>query len=148
MNTCPVYRRSGGHSYGTTVPGPIGSVLEPSRAPFQHEGLPRACSLCGSCSEVCPVQIPLHHQLLAWRSELSAMGASPRRRRLMLAVMGRVMASPVSYRLVGWLARRVGGLLPSSLTSRLAQPWTRARDLPPLPRDSFRARYAARRAGP
>ena len=69
MNTCPVYRRSGGHSYGVTVPGPIGSVLAPARDGAAHAGLPHACSLCGSCTDVCPVQIDLHHQLLALRHD-------------------------------------------------------------------------------
>ena len=59
MNTCPVYRRSGGHSYEATVPGPIGSVLEPSRSPERSASLPHACSLCVSCADVCPVKIPL-----------------------------------------------------------------------------------------
>ncbi len=75
LNTCPVYRRSGGHSYGVAVAGPIGSVLAPAREPGRHADLPGACSLCGSCSDVCPVKIPLHHQLLTWRGELAARGA-------------------------------------------------------------------------
>src|SRR5690606_39665120 len=61
MNTCPVFRRSGGHSYGATVPGPIGSVLNPSTDSVRHKSLPYACSLCGSCTDVCPVKIQLHH---------------------------------------------------------------------------------------
>ncbi len=58
MNTCPVYRRSGGHSYETTVPGPIGSVLAPALDAEKHASLPFACRLCGSCTDVCPVKIP------------------------------------------------------------------------------------------
>ena len=70
MNTCPVYRRSGGHSYESTVPGPIGSILAPMREPEKHKTLPFACTLCGSCTDVCPVKIDLHHQLFAMRSVL------------------------------------------------------------------------------
>ena len=70
MNTCPVYRRSGGHSYESTVPGPIGSILTPLKDPAAHSSLPFACSLCGSCTDVCPVKIDLHHQLLAMRGFL------------------------------------------------------------------------------
>lgn len=62
MNTCPVFRRSGGHSYQTTVPGPIGSILAPARDPRAHHSLPYACSLCGSCTDVCPVKIDIHMQ--------------------------------------------------------------------------------------
>ncbi len=81
MNTCPVYRRSGGHSYRATVPGPIGSVLSPTRDAKRYKSLPYACSLCGSCTDVCPVRIPLHHQLLAWRKELVGNGLlSPSKR--------------------------------------------------------------------
>jgi len=144
MNTCPVYRRSGGHSYGTTVPGPIGSVLEPARAPRQHAALPRACSLCGSCSDVCPVRIPLHHQLLTLRGELAKRGGGPMRRRLGLALGGALLARPSLYRRVGWLLRRGAPWLPERWLYALAAPWTQGRDLPPLPRESFRELYAAR----
>jgi L-lactate dehydrogenase complex protein LldF len=60
MNTCPVFRRTGGHSYSTHVPGPIGSILAPLRQLDVHGSLPHACSLCGSCTAVCPVGIDLH----------------------------------------------------------------------------------------
>src|SRR5205085_8416711 len=60
MNTCAVYRRAGGHSYGVTVPGPIGSVVAPSIDAQKHGGLPFAFSLCDSFSDVCPVNIDLH----------------------------------------------------------------------------------------
>jgi L-lactate dehydrogenase complex protein LldF len=53
MNTCPVYRRSGGHSYGYTVPGPIGSVLTPGLDLERYASLPFASTLCGSCTAVC-----------------------------------------------------------------------------------------------
>jgi len=69
MNTCPVYRRSGGHSYGATVPGPIGSILNPARDPEKYATLPYACSLCASCTDVCPVKINLHELLLENRHE-------------------------------------------------------------------------------
>ena len=71
LNTCPVYRRSGGFSYRSTIPGPIGSVLGPMRDAREHYSLPYACSLCGSCTDVCPVRVPLHHQLLAWRGKIA-----------------------------------------------------------------------------
>ncbi|MEB2343550.1 MAG: LUD domain-containing protein [Deltaproteobacteria bacterium] len=67
LNTCPVYRRAGGHAYGTAVGGPIGAALAPALAPQEGGSLPWASSLCGSCTAVCPVRIDLHEQLLAWR---------------------------------------------------------------------------------
>ncbi|RIL05978.1 MAG: 4Fe-4S ferredoxin, partial [Proteobacteria bacterium] len=69
LNTCPVYRRAGGHAYGTAVAGPIGAVLAPAHGASE---LPWASSLCGSCTAVCPVRIDLHAQLLAWRRETPA----------------------------------------------------------------------------
>jgi L-lactate dehydrogenase complex protein LldF len=144
LNTCPVYRRSGGHSYATAVPGPIGSVLAPGRDAAAHASLPRACSLCGSCDEVCPVRIPLHTQLLAWRAELSERGLGGRRR-LALRALGRAMTVGWLYRIGGRALRRIGRLLPAGITRRLAAPWTRGRELPPLPAHDFRTLYARRR---
>ena len=65
LNVCPVFRTVGGHTYGTTYPGPIGSVLTPHLRgldEFQH--LSYASSLCGACTDACPVKIDLHHHLL------------------------------------------------------------------------------------
>ncbi|MEZ6081484.1 MAG: hypothetical protein R3C56_39185 [Pirellulaceae bacterium] len=83
MNTCPVYRRGGGHSYSNTVPGPIGSVLSaPSQDAHAHHSPPYARTLCGSCTDVCPVKIPLHHQLLACYGELAERKLIPFSKRL------------------------------------------------------------------
>ncbi|HQH27587.1 MAG TPA: LUD domain-containing protein, partial [Oligoflexia bacterium] len=65
LNACPVYRLIGGHAYNTAYPGPIGSVITPHLRGFpgwQH--MSSASSLCGACSEVCPVKIDLHRLLL------------------------------------------------------------------------------------
>ena len=139
LNTCPVYRRSGGHSYGVTVPGPIGSVLAPARDAARHAGLPLACSLCGSCSDVCPARVPLHHQLLAWRGALLEGGQVSARKRAILGLARRVLGSRAIYTASGRLARGAGRLLPKSLLHRLTSRWTRGRELPELPRQSFRA---------
>jgi L-lactate dehydrogenase complex protein LldF len=70
LNACPVYKNIGGHAYGVTYSGPIGSVITP-----QMQGLPEfkhlsyASSLCGNCTEVCPVRINLHELLLENRKE-------------------------------------------------------------------------------
>lgn len=68
LNACPVYKGIGGHSYNTPYQGPIGSVITPHLRGFREwYHLPYASSLCGACTEVCPVGIPLHHLLLANR---------------------------------------------------------------------------------
>lgn len=69
LNACPVYKNIGGHTYDTTYSGPIGSVITPhlkSMSEFGH--LSFASSLCGNCTEVCPVKINIHEMLLANRN--------------------------------------------------------------------------------
>jgi L-lactate dehydrogenase complex protein LldF len=144
MNTCPVYRRSGGHSYETTVPGPIGSVLAPASDPKAHNSLPHACSLCGSCTDVCPVKIPLHHQLLAWRKELAKKGFLPLSKRMGMKLAALVFRHPWLYRLSGAIARAVVPLLPRFVLYNPLNPWGRQRELPRFPTRSFRQRYRER----
>src|ERR1700754_2698186 len=70
MNTCPVYRRSGGLSYGATYSGPIGLIIDPTFNAHKYSNLPFASTLNGSCNNVCPVKINIHQQIYAWRREL------------------------------------------------------------------------------
>ena len=71
MNICPIYQRIGGQSYGWVYPGPIGAVLTPNYLDKKlAKDLPFASSLCGSCSEICPVKIDLHHKLLELRADI------------------------------------------------------------------------------
>ena len=64
VNACPVYRHIGGHSYGSIYSGPIGAVLSPLLGGYDdYKELPYASTLCGACTEVCPVKIPLHELL-------------------------------------------------------------------------------------
>ncbi len=75
MNACPVYRAAGGLSYGSPYMGPIGAVLSPLLWPDgRYADLPFASSLCGHCTEVCPVGIPLHRMLLDLRADAVANG--------------------------------------------------------------------------
>jgi L-lactate dehydrogenase complex protein LldF len=147
MNTCPVYRRSGGHSYGYTVPGPIGSVLAPARDAEAHGSLPFASTLCGSCADVCPVRIDLHHQLLALRQEMARRHLVPWQKRFLLRLTAWVMAWSGLYRFVGWLTRRLVPLVPRRLLYVKWNAWGRQRELPVMPRDSFRALYRRRQRG-
>ena len=65
LNACPVYKNIGGHTFGTTYSGPIGSVISPFMNGIRdYKHLSFASSLCGKCSDVCPVRIPLHELLL------------------------------------------------------------------------------------
>lgn len=68
VNVCPVYRQVGGHSYGSIYPGPVGAVLSPLLGGYEeYAELPYASTLCGACTEACPVKIPLHDLLLKHR---------------------------------------------------------------------------------
>lgn len=141
LNTCPVYRRSGGYSYQNTIPGPIGSVLGPLRDPKFNYSLPYACSLCGSCTEVCPVKVPLHHQLFTWRGEIVRDRLLPWQKRLAMKVAGVVLGRNWLYRLSGKLARWVLPFLPRLLIYNRLNAWGKHRELPVFPKHSFRESY-------
>lgn len=79
LNACPVYQTIGGHSYGTTYSGPIGSIITPhfkGMDEFKH--LSFASSLCGKCTEVCPVKIDIHKLLLLNRKQSVDSNLSPK----------------------------------------------------------------------
>lgn len=141
MNTCPVYRRSGGHSYDSTVPGPIGSILSPARDPAKYSSLPFACSLCGSCTDVCPVKIDLHHQLLTWRKEIAVRGHLPWSKRLSMKLTSVVLRNTWLYQWAGKVARWVMPKLPRALIYHRMNDWGKQRELPVFPKKSFRELY-------
>nr|MBW0161176.1 iron-sulfur cluster-binding protein [Sediminibacterium sp.] len=77
LNACPVYKNIGGHAYETTYSGPIGKVITPHlRGVDDYKHLSYASSLCGNCTEVCPVRINLHELLLDNRHEAVVQGSS------------------------------------------------------------------------
>ena len=76
LNACPIYRNIGGYTYDATYSGPIGSVITPFfKGLNEYNHLSSACSVCGKCTEVCPVKIPLHHMLLINRRDAVRAGA-------------------------------------------------------------------------
>ena len=150
LNVCPVYQRTGGHAYGSTYPGPIGAILTPMLSGLDTAGsLPYASSLCGACYDVCPVKINIPEVLVHLRHQVvkRAEHAGGARRRVeperaAMRAMARVFADRRLYeaaqragRLTQWLVVRDGRIqrLPGPLGG-----WTTTRDLPPLPRQSFR----------
>lgn len=145
LNTCPVYRRSGGHSYQATIPGPIGSILAPMREAEKNSSLPYACSLCGSCTDVCPVKIDLHHELYTWREELARLKLLPLSKRISMKVGSWVLKHPLIYRISGKVGRTIGRFLPRFVIYNRFNPWGRQRDLPPFPQKSFREEYRDRK---
>ncbi len=138
FNTCPVYRRSGGHSYGATVGGPIGSIINAARDPQLHKSLPFASSLCGSCSDVCPVKIDIHQQLFISRRRLARLGLVPKGKRFSIILAAAVLNRPWLYRIVGRASRFALRVLPRSLIYSRLNIWGHQRELPAPPRQSFR----------
>jgi L-lactate dehydrogenase complex protein LldF len=138
LNTCPVYRRSGGYSYTYLIPGPIGSVLGPQRDARANASLPFASSLCGSCSDVCPVKIDVHHELLALRGAMAEQGQVAAGKRLAMRVLSFLLRHPALYELAGRLARLVLRRLPALARLGPGGVWARQRELPPAPAESFR----------
>ncbi len=138
LNTCPVYRRSGGYSYGWVVPGPIGSVLAAARDPASHATLPFASTLCGSCDAVCPVKIGIHDMLLGERRTLAARGLVSPGKRLGLALVALVLRHRAVYEAGGRLMRFALRWFPRFLLYGPWNAWGRRRELPPPPKESFR----------
>jgi L-lactate dehydrogenase complex protein LldF len=139
FNTCPVYRRSGGHSYHQPVAGPIGSILAPNIDKKANADLPFASTLCGSCSNVCPVKINIHEQLWFWRQDLIAAGLAPVSKSIGMKMMAFVLANPIMYRIGGSLVRKFAPILNTRLN-----PWYNQREMPVAPKESFQEWYQKR----
>jgi L-lactate dehydrogenase complex protein LldF len=148
LNVCPVYERTGGHSYGSVYPGPIGAVLSPQLTGVEdNASLPYASSLCGACYDVCPVAIDIPSILVHLRAE--HVEAQPRATPEAIAfrALSKVMSNPRLWR----LAQRAAGLgrflargkptLPGALPPP-ASAWTRTRDLPTPPARTFTQQWA------
>ncbi len=144
MNTCPVYRRSGGHSYAATVPGPIGSILNPLRDAKHHKSLPFACTLCGSCTDVCPVQINLHEQLLTLRTEVKNQKQLPASKTMPMRIASWVFQRPKLYAWLGSVGKFFLRNLPRFMIYHGLNPWGKNREMPEAPPESFRQQYAKR----
>lgn len=145
MNTCPVYRRSGGHSYKATIPGPIGAILSPGTDLKKHSSLPFASTLCGSCSDVCPVKINIHDQLYQWRQIITKNVKQPMIKESVLKMGGRVLGNAKIYGWVGKLSRRMMRLRPKSIIYSKINTWGKARDLPNVEGYSFEDWYKKNR---
>jgi L-lactate dehydrogenase complex protein LldF len=140
FNTCPVYRRSGGHSYHTAVAGPIGSILNPNLDMKANADLPFASTLCGSCTNVCPVKIDIHEQLWKWRQIIVSEGLVTSSKKIGMKGMAFVFSKPKVYRLVGSMARWTMQKFPF-VASNKWNSWYQQREMPEVPKQSFREWY-------
>ena len=143
MNNCPVYRRVGGWAYGWVYPGPIGSILTPHFLGLKTAAkLPFASSLCGACSEVCPVKIDIPHQLihLRYRAANEPSSMNSLYERVTWQGFAWFMGGSWRYRLA-MMGVRIGVRLAKFLPwhpDKLGA-WTRGRELPKVPGPDFRS---------
>jgi L-lactate dehydrogenase complex protein LldF len=150
MNHCPVYQTVGGHAYGWVYPGPRGAVLTPSFVGLENAlDLPHAATLCGACSAVCPVKIPLPELLRKLREKQVERGLAPRSEAAAIRSWSWAARHPRAYAfLARWGVRCLRAL--SDRTGMIrALPfgggWTKGRFLPaPKSGRTFRDLWAAR----
>jgi L-lactate dehydrogenase complex protein LldF len=149
LNVCPIFRNVGGHTYGTTYSGPIGSVITPHLRGLQDwRHLSYASSLCGACTEICPVKINLHHHLLHNRRNASKQKPSFTEK-IAFKLFAFVMNRPGVYSLTKSAARLLQKFHPLVKGTRLdpACAWTKTRDLQPIASQTFKEYWKARHDG-
>jgi L-lactate dehydrogenase complex protein LldF len=155
MNSCPVYRQTGGHAYGSVYPGPIGAILTPQLMQMNHaQSLPYASSLCGACYEVCPVKINIPEVLLALRSQVVDQERRSAAKFFDPMYLGLRAASVMFSR--AWLfhtAQFFGRIGLKIFTGKdgwihhlpsVGGKWTQTRDLRGLPKQTFHDWWASR----
>jgi len=156
LNTCPVYRKIGGHSFPWVYSGPIGAIITPQFMGVSHEpSLPFASSLCGACGEVCPVKIDIPKILLELRSDVKKSETREKQNRLeklafqafawlmthprLYEMAGRIGASMAPASENGWIRS-----VPAPMDLPPVRAWLSQRDLPPPPAKSFREMWRQR----
>ncbi len=155
QNTCPVYRQTGGHAYGSVYGGPIGAILTPQLMHMEHaQSLPFASSLCGACYEVCPVKINIPEVLIELRAQVVDLERKESGRvfdpmYLGMRMANGIFASARRFR----AAQRMGRIALRPFTGKdgwihslpnLGARWTVTRDLRGLPSQTFREWWATR----
>ena len=141
LNVCPIYRNVGGHTYGTTYPGPIGSVITPNlrgRQDWKH--LSYSSSLCGACTETCPVKIDLAHHLLQNRRN-AAREKPSFLQKMAFKIFAPIATKPWVWSLLVTKGGRIGQMFHGLVKGTRLDPayvWTKTRDLPPIAEESFR----------
>ena len=137
LNTCPVYRRSGGSTYSYFIPGPLGINLGMLRSPKLYHGNVSACSLCYSCSDVCPAQIDLGEQIYMWRQQLDGLHLADPVKKLSVKGMDFIMGG--RRRFYGGIAlARAAEKLPRFVLENGLNPWSApGRAMPPFAPKTF-----------
>lgn len=151
INVCPVYRHIGGHSYGSIYSGPIGAVLSPLLGGYDdYKELPYASTLCGACTDVCPVKIPLHSLLHKHREVIvEKEGSAPFSESVLMQAFG-IGTSSISFYKIG---SKIAPTIMKPFTNEdkitggpsLLKNWTQIRDLPSPAKQRFRDWYKQHR---
>ena len=135
MNTCPVYRRTGGYSYSYFIPGPLGINLGMLRSPESYGGNVSGCSLCYSCSGVCPAKVDLAEQIYKWRQQMSSLGVADTKKKMVVKAMNLMMRNPKLFN----TALRVAPYIPRFVYNNGINPWcSSGREMPHFAEKSFR----------
>jgi L-lactate dehydrogenase complex protein LldF len=159
LNVCPVYERTGGHAYNSVYPGPIGAILTPQLVGVGKPGpnsLPYASSLCGACYEVCPVKINIPEVLIYLRGkvvrhhqDMGGLRSKLDPENVAMQTVAKIFSDPARFeqaqklaRIGQWPLARGGAIhrLPGKLAG-----WTEARDVKPIPEQTFREWWKANR---
>ncbi|MHC4993666.1 MAG: LutB/LldF family L-lactate oxidation iron-sulfur protein [Planctomycetota bacterium] len=144
LNSCPVYRKVSGHSYGAVYSGPIGAVLTPLfKGLGNYKDLPSASSLCGACYEACPVKIDIPKMLIKLRRDMIGGRVTSGVERLMYKIGAWGLGSVGRYKLTGWFQRKGLRLMANKdgFISKAPGPvkgWTDIRDLRAPAKEPFR----------
>ena len=139
LNGCPVYRVTGGHAYGWVYSGPIGAIITPLFNGLENaHPLPHASSLCGTCKQVCPVDIDIPRMLLDLRHELTTKQLDNEPWRTGIQAWARVNQSPRLFELSGKIAAWGTPSIPKDTLPGPLAGWTKYRTFPPFAKQSFR----------
>ena len=137
MNTCPVYRRSGGYSYSYFIPGPLGINLGMLRSPKLYAGNMSGCSLCYSCSGVCPAKVDLAEQIYKWRQQMNELGVAAPSKKLIVKAMNMIMRSGLVFD----TAISCAPYLPRFVYNNVLNPWCGGREMPHFAKRSFKVEW-------
>ena len=143
LNACPIYRKIGGHAYGSVYPGPIGALITPLfKGLGNYKDLPQASSLCGACYEACPVKINIPKHLINLRRDIVNTGLKSRTEKFIYRTWAGILGTRLGYGIMTGiqkfeLRRRSGW---SGWITSLPAPasgWTQIRDMPEPAEDTF-----------
>jgi len=141
MNTCPVYRRSGGLSYGSTYMGPIGIIMMPTFDVRRYSELPFSSTLNGSCTNVCPVKIDIHEQIYSWREVMEEQGQIQTVKKQAMKVADKVLSNSALYQIATATVSTALDALPHFAIYNKLNAWGKHRDVPEAAAETFHEWY-------